>query len=92
MQRKKLKKKAEGEEIGSVSTKKARQEEAKPIDIEAKAKEGGAKSKAAAKPKAMVKTIAEEVATIEAKSKGASKAGVSKGLIEVVATVNRKKK
>ena len=38
-------------------------------------------------------TVAEEVAKIEARSKGASKSGVStKGVVEVVATVNRKKR
>ena len=74
--KKALKKKAEGEEIGSASTKKAKQEEAQPIDIEAKAKEGGAKSKAAAKPKVtkpvLDPSVADTVArlkAIEAKAK-----------------------
>jgi hypothetical protein len=77
--KKALKKKAEGEEIGSASTKKAKQEEAKPIDIEAKAKEGGAKSKAAAKPKVtkpvLDPSVADTVARLEAIASKAKEGG-----------------
>ena len=77
--KKALKKKAEGEEIGSASTKKAKQEEAQPIDIEAKAKEGGAKSKAAAKPKVtkpvLDRSVADTVARLEAIAAKAKEGG-----------------
>jgi hypothetical protein len=98
--KKALKNKAEGEDIGSASTKKAKGKEEESITVpKEKAKErvfppvAPVKARAKVKAKAMVKTIAEEVATIEARSKGSSKSGVStKGVTEVVATVTRKKK
>ena len=102
-----LKNKAKGGEIGEASAKKANRGKGAeivtpppppcvppvPPSSYGHSHQAMARTRAKIKALATAPKVAEEVAKIEARSKGASKSGVStKGVTEVVATVNRKKK